>query len=259
MIDQKEEDWGWTWSATGSCPVCLFVVCQCSTAVASIVLDSLLVGIVFPELITCYTTKNKHKKNHQLEQHELEQLENEENDSMDRRVIQKKNGNVTTKWSTSGQLTTVKTGADWIMYPEDKSDLDVFMSEVRAWASKLPEDTEEVFSEAMVKYSELLLSHPGKEAKYYMQAIKNNQIDRGRKRRVETVPMNYSDEGEMQETKGSYDNYAYEVTDWFSELTRYGQEAIQESFQFIMDNPDKPLPKRIKRRLNKIESRPVLN
>lgn len=198
------------------------------------------------------TTKNKHENHDQDPKYFEESLDYTKEDIY-KQVTQKKNGNVTTRWSKSGSFTTVKAGADWA---SDRGSVEQFMHDVTAWASKLPEDTDEVVGEAMVKYAELLVSHPDKSNAYYMKAIKNNQTDRGRKRKVEEVQMNYTDEGELVEKKGREDNYAFEVVDWFGGLSKYGQSAIQDSFTFIMENPDKKLPERLKQRVRKIDSRP---
>lgn len=198
------------------------------------------------------TTKNKHE-NHDQDSKYFEKVLDDREHALSKQVTQKKTGNVITKWERTGQFTTVKTGADWT---SDRSPMQQFMHDVTAWASKLPEDTDEVVGEAMVKYAELLVSHPGKSNAYYMQAIKNNQTDRGRKRKLEEVSMNYTDEGELVEKKGREDNYAFEVVDWFGGLSKYGQSAIQDSFTFIMENPDKKLPERLKQRVRKIDSRP---
>lgn len=200
------------------------------------------------------TTENRYDFNHQDSKF-LEDLFDDRVEALSKQVTRKKNGQVVTKWVRRGQFTTVKTGADW---SHEFSSVEQFMREVTKWAENLPEDTDELVGWAMLKYSELLVSHPGKPNAYYMQSIKNDRIKRWEKKKVEEVYMNYTDDGELIEKEGQSDTYAFQIIDWFSDLTPYGQDAIHESFTFIMANPEKELPERIKRRVRKIKSRPEL-
>ena len=220
MIDEDLEP---VWFMDNACVACLMVECICfsePTPEAVIELE--------PE-----------------EDEELGEVDFDEETAPEKRITQKKLASgKTMKWVTKGQLTTVKTTADWTFTYEHFNDTDKFMYEVKRWAKAKPEDTDEVFSEAMVKYAELLVSHPEASNAYYMTAIKNNQTDRGRKRKVEEVTMEELPEQtcELGQTN----------TEWFNSLTENHKTIAREVVTEVFKNPDKPLSLELKRKLKRI-------
>ena len=210
------------WALDNACDTCLMVHCTCFSEPAP-------EPVVEPE-----------------EQEELGDVDFEEETAPEKRIPQKKlNSGKTMKWSTSGQLTTVKTTADWMMYPEDKTSIDVFMDEVKKWSENLPGDSEETFSNAMVKYSELLVSHPEANNGYYMQAIKNQHIKNWQKRKVEEVTMAELPEANVEPNE-------INIAEWFNGLTRYQKKSVTELISQVLTNPDKPVSYELRRKVKDV-------
>jgi len=224
----------WLWSVDGACDTCLYVECQCSTDTEDIAID---------------ISEEKD------ESFEIDDRQHDYARSVTQQTIRT---GLVMRWERRGAFTTVNRALErtW----DDFTDDELFMREVRLWAVRLPEDTDEIVGWAMLKYAELLESHPTSSFKsikernaYYMTAIKNNQYDRGRKRKL--------DEECVQEMPVVVhrDIYSFQVMDWFSELSSYARKAVLEAMQWIDENPDKRLPERIQRRLRKINTRPDFN
>lgn len=151
----------------------------------------------------------------------------------------------------------------------EKDDHEVFMNEVERWLRKKPGDWEEALGDAMVKYAELLISHPMdsfetiKDARaFYMQSIKNNRIDNDRKAKsfgkskFQVISLNTSDE---DNEVGCYDTYAFEYEVAYSESQK---KTIQEVYEWDQQGSQNTLSKdnrKLYMRMNKLPVAEVEN
>lgn len=198
-----------------ACVVCLNVECNCYVA------EEVVETIEEPE----------------------EELDFNSEGRIEKQVLQSKlGGGGITKWKRSGAFTTLHTAADW---SRKRTDTEVFFSEVKEWAYNLPGDREETFGNAMLKYSELLKTHPKKSNAYYMQSIKNDRIHKFRLRKVVEIAVL-----ELPESLNELE--VVDLDNWFNNLTRYQKDTVQELIKHTMETPDEPISYELRRRIKLI-------
>lgn len=122
-----------------------------------------------------------------------------------------------------------------------------FMSEVRAWARRLPGDTDEKVANAMEKYAKLLVEYPDEKNGFYMTAIMNNDKDLGRadnaeKRKHNRTAISTDNEGYSIQLN-TQDEYPSDREQWWSDLTDRQREGWLELQDFLDNMSVQPDPK----------------
>lgn len=261
------------WAMDNACPICLFVICKCSTTNLS--LDSISSSISVLTNTHIYTNKINETN-----------IENEKNfknvsdNAVDRVLRQKlqsfrgysgqselcksivdeiqppKNRPVL-KWKYRGQLILVKSNVDWSDYERDDDFMKErdFVNKIKAWAKhSFPGDWEIVFEQGITKYALMLKQNPGMSESYYMKAIKNDCIDQWKKtqafRYVNLIPIE-----DMSQETAHIDRHWYEKDEWRKSLTHNQRKALKEANDWLdLNNEDyKKMPESIKRKLRGIK------
>lgn len=151
---------------------------------------------------------------------------------------------------------------------------DQFIRELKKWARNRPlepgEETADIISDALEKYSKLLISNPPSTYKNqdhctrsYMKAIVNNRLDlwkyrNAKKRQHEQLKhQDMTDDTESPVELAINDRYEYDTLDWLAELTPNQREGLKEAIDYIDSQPDDlkiKVPEKIKRKIRGIQA-----
>ncbi|NIL89987.1 hypothetical protein RhoFasSB10_02303 [Rhodococcus fascians] len=140
--------------------------------------------------------------------------------------------------------------------PERKGE-ELVLSKIEVWAKgKYPNNWEEVYSEALVKYAKIRTDHPEYHWNQIKLALNRHAVSEHRKtqavKRVDLVPV-----GDEMEERVSYDSYPYEQQEWWDSLTDNNRKGFMELSDHLEKTGDdwSNIPESIKRKVRKVKAR----
>lgn len=247
MIAMWIEDEEFAWSVGEECVYCHVLVkhCRCAEALAKSLLDrGFTITAVDGRFITFSTSNNPP---------EHLTLSTTDNETDCYEVVEE-----ISEDQVSAERVVAVTKGLW----DEENVHETFMEEVQRWLYKKPGNHDDELGEAMVKYAELLISHPidsfetVKDARaFYMQSIKNNRIDLDRKSKSfgkGKVAVMSLDTSEDENEVGYYDTYSFEYE---VEYTENQKKTIQEVYEWDQKGRESTLSKddrKLYMRMNKL-------
>lgn len=257
-----DEDWGW--SGTGACETCFYAECQCNISS----------NFVIPVSTTNDDVFNNVQVSVEIEDPLIQMLDNIEDDNnhdperglttkvrstsvysyhgdnhLVREILREPSDEPrqATVYQQRGLIQSVKSGFPDELLASPLLRHNKFMSEVRAWARRLPGDTDEKVANAMEKYAKLLVEYPDEKNGFYMTAIMNNDKDLGRadnaeKRKHNRTAISTDNEGYSIQLN-TQDEYPSDREQWWSDLTDRQREGWLELQDFLDNMSVQPDPK----------------